>query len=334
MSPHNSHEVSEFEVGQVYSNDELRFTLNVENLGGIRPALDGQGNVRHIALITAEKNSGKLFSDNPYMDRIEGDVLVYTAQGRVGDQQLRGRNKRLIEQYAIPVPFLGFTNLGKQNYRFLGLLELLRHYQERQVDRTCGLRMVWIFEFRIHPDPKVVPVAVARQLMKEILCESNQRGDTGVLMDDVTVGDPLVSNESSCLHLEGIRSEMMQLSPSGFEQFLQVVMSRSGFRDVAVVGKSGDGGIDLDAVADASNCFFEGTHVQVQAKRWRHAVGNVEINHFRGAISPRAKGVFITTSLYTSAAMKEAIHPNKPTITLMDGLKLAGVVDKLNIQLP
>ncbi len=34
--------------------------------------------------------------------------------------------------------------------------------------------------------------------------------------------------------------------------------------------------------------FFAGTHVQFQAKRWRHAVGSVEINSFRGALSATA----------------------------------------------
>jgi len=31
-----------FKVGETYSNDQIRFSLDVENLGGIRPALDAQ----------------------------------------------------------------------------------------------------------------------------------------------------------------------------------------------------------------------------------------------------------------------------------------------------
>jgi len=122
--------LSSFKVGELYSNDQIRFTLDLENLGGIRPALDSRGNVRHVAILTTAEESDKPLAENPYRDRIEGDVLIYTAQGREGDQQLIGRNKRLVEQYAIPTPFFGFINLGKQVYRFLGLLELLRHYQE------------------------------------------------------------------------------------------------------------------------------------------------------------------------------------------------------------
>jgi hypothetical protein len=45
-------EVTAFEVGQMYTNDQIRFSLQLKNLGGIRPALDGQGKVRHVAVLT------------------------------------------------------------------------------------------------------------------------------------------------------------------------------------------------------------------------------------------------------------------------------------------
>ncbi len=148
--------VDSFRVGENYTNDQIRLSLNLENIGGIRPSLDSQKNVRHVAIITAAEESGKLRTENPYRDRIEGDVLVYTAQGREGDQQITGRNKRLIEQFSYPTPFFGFLNLGKQIYRFLGLLELLRHYQETQADRTGQLRKVWVFEFAIQREVTAV----------------------------------------------------------------------------------------------------------------------------------------------------------------------------------
>ena len=127
--------VTFFKVGETYTNDQIRFSLDLENLGGIRPSLDSNGNVRHVAIMTAAEDSGRLLSENPYRDRIEGNILIYTAQGREGDQALAGRNKRLVEQYAVPTPFFGFANIGRQTYRFLGLLELLRHYQENQADK-------------------------------------------------------------------------------------------------------------------------------------------------------------------------------------------------------
>src|SRR5204863_120242 len=118
--------VAYFGVGETYTNDQIRFSLDLENLGGIRPSLDSNRNLRHVAVLTAAEDSERLQTENPYHDRIEGDVLIYTAQGREGDQALTGRNKRLVEQYGVPTPFFGFVNIGRQTYRFLGIIELLR----------------------------------------------------------------------------------------------------------------------------------------------------------------------------------------------------------------
>ena len=73
--------VTVFRVGELYTNDQIRFTLEVENLGGIRPSVDARRNLRHIALMTTAEESGRVMAENPYHDRIEGDILLYTAKG-------------------------------------------------------------------------------------------------------------------------------------------------------------------------------------------------------------------------------------------------------------
>ena len=104
------------------------------------------------------------------------------------------------------------------------------------------------------------------------------------------------------------------------------MLEHSGFVKVSVTRASGDGGIDVNAYVDGKNEFFAGTHVQAQVKRWRHAVGSPELNNFRGALSTTAKGVFMTTSHFTRAALVEAKHESKPSIALVDGDKLAGII--------
>jgi HJR/Mrr/RecB family endonuclease len=322
------HIVTSFQVGENYTNDQIRFSLDLENIGGIRPALDAQKNVRHVAVITAAEESGKLRADNPYRDRIEGDILVYTAQGRQGDQQITGRNKRLIEQYSVPTPFFGFMNLGKQTYRFLGLLELIRHYQEMQADRTNELRKVWVFEFRIHSIPQVVPINEAAAISANLIAESRSQNPLSSLEREITsVSEEEIPSASAEYHeVEHLRSRFLQMTPYEFEQFIRAVMEVNGFIEVSVTSASGDGGIDINAYVDERNDFFAGTHVQAQVKRWRHSVGSVEINKFRGALRTAAKGVFITTSHYTRAALLEAKHEYKPSITLIDGSRLSSIV--------
>ena len=316
-----------FKVGETYTNDQIRFALDLENLGGIRPSLDSSRNIRHVAIMTAAEDSGKLPTENPYHDRIEGGILIYTAQGREGDQALTGRNKRLIEQYAVPTPFFGFTNIGRQTYRFLGMLELLRHYQESQADKKGNLRKAWVFEFRIHDKPEAVPIEDAQSISASLLAESRRNNPLGSAEREVA---PLPLNrdeaEATPVERETVRVQLFQFIPYDLEHFIKLVFERTGFVKVSVTRATGDGGIDVNAYVEEKNDFFAGTHVQAQVKRWRHAVGSPEINNFRGALSTTAKGVFITTSHFTRAALAEARHEAKPSIALVDGDKLAGIV--------
>ncbi len=314
-----------FRIGERYTNDQIRFALNVGNLGGIRPAVDAQRNLRHIVIITAAEAPDRSLAENPYHDRIEGDVLLYTAQGREGDQQLAGANKRLLEQYGIPVPIYGFMATGQQTYRFVGLLELLRHYQETQIDRRGHTRQVWLFEFRIHAAPEIVPLDQAATISAEVIAASRSRSALTDLEREVTpnLGGDL---EQDTPRVEEVRRHLLQIPASNFEHLIKALLEASGLVNVTVTPFSGDGGIDVDGYVSDANDLFAGSHVQAQAKRWRHAVGNVEINSFRGALSVTAKGVFITTSHYTRAAVTEARHQSKPSIALIDGPRLSSMV--------
>src|SRR6266446_1968993 len=105
---------SDFVVGRQYTNDQIRYALNLENLGGIRPSVGASSKLQHLAVMTATETARKRKAENPYEDRIEGEVLLYTASGKEGDQTLAGKNKLLLEQYENPVPFYGFANEGRQ----------------------------------------------------------------------------------------------------------------------------------------------------------------------------------------------------------------------------
>jgi HJR/Mrr/RecB family endonuclease len=318
--------LTSFTVDSTYTNDQIRFALQLENLGGIRPSVDAQRNLRHVAVMSAAEDSGRLTSENPYHDRIENDVLIYTAQGREGNQALVGRNKRLLEQYASPIPLFGFVNIGMQVYRFLGLLELLRHYQEIQADSRGDIRKVWLFEFRIHRRPEIVPVESAAVISASILSESRITAPLDNAEREVVTHGDNETTEPGLFDVESIRIRLFQFSPYEFEQFIKLVLERSGFTNVSITRASRDGGIDANAYVDDRDEFFAGTHLQAQIKRWRHAVGSPEINNFRGALNTAAKGVFITTSHSTRAAAAEARHTSKPSIALLDGTRLAGVV--------
>ena len=101
--------------------------------------------------------------------------------------------------------------------------------------------------------------------------------------------------------------------------------------NASVTKASGDGGIDLSAIVGKLDVFFGGTLVQFQAKRWRHSVGSIEINNFRGALSSNAKGIFITTSNYTRGAINNAYHQSKSCVSLIDGLQFSSLAIETGI---
>lgn len=326
--------VSEFIVGNHYTNDQIRYTLNLENLGGIRPSIGTNGKLRHLALMTASETSGKRKGENPYHDRIEGDILVYTGTGRVGNHQLTGKNKRLTEQNERPLPFYGFINEGRQVYRFLGLLQLVRYYEEQQIDIVGKLRTAWVFEFIIHKIPEIIPIEFAASIAERIITET--RYNNPALENEQEVVIPVKDEESESSRqevyvAEELRSRLLEINPYKFEHLVRDVVATFGFRDVEVTRASGDGGIDAFGYVDDANYFFGGTYVQFQAKRWRHTVGSVEINNFRGAMNTTAKGVFITTSHYTKAALDDARNPMKPCISLIDGRRFCDLLIKSGI---
>lgn len=325
--------LSEFVVGQQYTNDQISISLRVENLGGIRPSVDATRKIRHIAIITKLGGNGQNILENPYQDRIEENILIFTGQGKAGDQSLTGRNKRIIEQFNAPVPLYCFESCGRQQYIFRGLLELLRHYYEMQIDSDRSLRKVLVFEFRIHPEPTVVPIDMAADLTSAFLPEnrfaiSANESEQAVVVPELEESE---ISDSSTLEVETIRSRLFGINPYRFEHLLKQLVEKTGFRDVSLTPPSQDGGIDLNAYVRGDNFFFANTLVQFQAKRWRHSVGSVEINGFRGAISSMAKGVFVTTSHFTKAAIQEAKHPSKPSIALIDGFMLASMIKDVHL---
>lgn len=325
--------ISEFFVGEKYSNDQIRFSLGVENLGGIRPSLDETGRLEHIAIMSASEMAKASKSDNPYHDRIEGNILIYTAAGRKGDQSLGGRNKRILEQYQNPIPIFGFINHGQQVYEFLGLLEVVRHYTEQQIDQSRNIRSVWVFEFFIHREPQIIPIGNAREISASILDSSKRSGLSLESEREIATTESQPISIQQTINAEEIRSKLLDLNPYKFEHLIKAVLERKGFNQVEVTRSSGDGGIDLNAIADDSQDFFAGTLVQLQAKRWRHAVGSIEVNNFRGAMSSSAKGVFITTSSYTRAAIENAYSRTKSCITLIDGLRFSSIVIQCKVDI-
>jgi restriction system protein len=112
--------------------------------------------------------------------------------------------------------------------------------------------------------------------------------------------------------------ELYNLHPEAFERLAQRILRESGFIQVEVTGKSGDGGIDGKGIVRMNGLLS--FHVVFQCKRYRGSVSPSQIRDFRGAMQGRAdKGLFITTGNFTREALKEATRDGAPPIDLIDG---------------
>ena len=124
--------------------------------------------------------------------------------------------------------------------------------------------------------------------------------------------------EESLEWKEELLNTILKISPNAFEKLTQRLLRESGFVEVEVTGRSGDGGIDGKGIARMSGLLS--FHVIFQCKRYKGSITPSQIRDFRGAMQGRAdKGIFITTGNFTRDAKKEATRDGAPPLDLIDG---------------
>jgi restriction system protein len=160
--------------------------------------------------------------------------------------------------------------------------------------------------------------------------------------DDITGGNedltPLEQIEAAHARiLSELKKEILDLvrkmDPYRFERLvldLLLAMGYGGSRQEAgqVTKRSNDEGIDglINEDRLGLDCIY------VQAKRWENSVGRPEIQHFVGALAGKhaAKGIFITTSDFSSGAVEFARSISQRVI-LINGVRLAELMIEHNI---
>jgi restriction system protein len=146
---------------------------------------------------------------------------------------------------------------------------------------------------------------------------------------------PIVSDDDSPEEAHTWRTKLYHIltkviDPASFERLIQRLLRESGFVQVEVTGRTGDGGIDGKGIARIHG--FMSFHVVFQCKRYSGIVSSSHIRDFRGAMVGRAdKGLFITTGTFSRDAVKEATRDGAPPIDLVDGEQLADKLKELSL---
>jgi len=136
---------------------------------------------------------------------------------------------------------------------------------------------------------------------------------------DAGLDDGVAAWEDELLEL------IKSVKPDAFERLCQRLLRESGFVQVEVTGRSGDGGIDGRGVVRVGGLLS--FHVLFQCKRYRGSVSPSIVRDFRGALIGRAdKGLIITTGTFSREARLEAQRDGATPIDLIDGEEL---VEKL-----
>jgi restriction system protein len=129
---------------------------------------------------------------------------------------------------------------------------------------------------------------------------------------------------------ENLMELLLSLAPDAFERLIQRILRESGFSQVEVTGKAGDGGIDGKGIFKIAGLIS--FNVLFQCKRWQNSVTASEIRDFRGALQGRAdKGLFATTGSFTRDAIKEASRDGATPIDLLDGEALTNKIKELKL---
>jgi restriction system protein len=204
-------------------------------------------------------------------------------------------------------------NRSKLSYR----LAWARNYLKRAGLLENSARGVWALTAKGKSVQKVDPAKINRKV--KALDRTQDQRDEPI---DAASAETRWEDET----LETIK----QIPPKAFETLCQRLLRESGFIQVEITGRGGDGGIDGRGVVRVGGVLS--FHVIFQCKRYKDTVSASVVRDFRGAMVGRAdKGLLITTGTFTRDARAEAQRDGAPPLDLIDGEELVQKLKDLGL---
>ena len=179
-----------------------------------------------------------------------------------------------------------------------------------------------------HVDPKEVArlVRQQREARKQAQTEKIKKDTEEAALSEKVENPAEDSAEETVSWREDLLDTLQNMPPDAFERLCQRLLRESGFIEVEVTGRSGDGGIDGHGIIRLAGLIS--FPVLFQCKRYSGSVSPSVVRDFRGAMMGRAeKGVILTTGGFTKEAQREATRDGATPIDLIDGELL---MDKMN----
>ena len=204
-------------------------------------------------------------------------------------------------------------NRSKLSYR----LAWARNYLKRAGLLENSARGVWALTAKGKSVEKVDPAKINREVKGLDRTQAEREEPTDAATEETRWEDEA---------LETIK----QIPPKAFERLCQRLLRESGFIQVEITGRSGDGGIDGRGVVRVGGVLS--FHVIFQCKPYKDTVSAAVVRDFRGAMVGRAdEGLLITTGTFTRDARAEAQRDGAPPLDLIDGEELVQKLKDLRL---
>lgn len=213
-------------------------------------------------------------------------------------------------------------NRSKAEYRMAWARNYLKNYGVLE----NSSRGIWALASTGKELEKVIAAEVVKRAREKFAKKADEE-----TQDPETALEEMADNSFKELSWRERLTEILQsMPPDAFERFCQRLLRESGFIQVNVTGRSGDGGIDGNGIIRFAGLIS--FPVVFQCKRYHGAVTAGQVRDFRGAMVGRAeKGLVITTGTFTRDAQKEATRDGAPVIDLVDGELLIDKIKELKL---
>lgn len=189
--------------------------------------------------------------------------------------------------------------------------------------------------------PKLINNFIAAKIVKQQKNKPTKESDVAVSNESLTPQEELYSSAQKIREskYQEIIDTILSKTPREFEKLVVMLLQKMGYggeikQSGSVTSYTNDGGIDGIIKEDVLGLG----RIHIQAKRYaqNNSVGREEIQKFVGAlaVAQSNKGVFITTSSFSSGAATYANSLNgSTTLILIDGSQLAAYLYEYGVGL-
>lgn len=244
-----------------------------------------------------------------------------------GSGSIKEIYEKVIEQENISDEILAVLHSQSNKTEVEYRLAWARTYLKKYGFLENSSRGIWSLTKLAKEEKTVFPLEVVKKVRDSGKIESKQKKtkDNKIELNDDDIPEEVQGWQEELYHIL-----TKDITSDAFERLTKRILRESGFVQVEVTGRSGDGGIDGKGIAKIHG--FMSFHVIFQCKKYQGSVSAGDIRDFRGAMVGRAdKGLFITTGTFTPAAVKEATRDGAPPIDLVDGEELAEKLKELQL---